>query len=131
MEKATMFNIKKIGKNMMDYCSIIPFNLSRINKNQMRPFFSSTGSEATHELDITTHNLNIEEKLSEKDVKLNLIQKSLLHIFGKVHVGEYKKENWPSAMSFYAFNCKKHGVQISYPNGWKKTLRCPVCYESI
>jgi hypothetical protein len=122
--------IKKIGKNMMDYWSIIPFNLSRINNNQMRPFFSSTGSEATHELDITISNLNIEEKLIEKDFKLNSLQKFLLHIFGKVYIGEYKKENWQSAISFYAFNCKKHGTQISYPNGWKKILRCPDCYEA-
>ncbi len=94
-------------------------------------FSASTDSEASHELDITTSVLNSEQESHEKEIKLNLLEKILLHLFGKVYVGTFKKENWRSAMSFYAFTCKKHGVQVSYPNGWKKTLKCHTCYDTI
>jgi len=126
-----MMTIKRITKNIKDYWSIIPLNLAQINTNQMNNLFTSTDTETTHELDITTSDLDIKQELREKDIKLNLLQKIRLHIFGKVHVGEYKKKAWQSAMPFYAFNCKEHGMQISYPTGWKKILKCQICYESI
>jgi hypothetical protein len=114
---------------MMDYWSIIPLNLSQRILTYMVHYSTSTDSEASHELDITPSVLNSEQEPHEKEIRLNLLQKSLLHIFGKVHVGKYKMENWKSTMSFYAFTCKEHGMQISYLHGWKKILKCNTCYD--
>lgn len=59
--------------------------------------------------------------------ELNVYRKFLLKIFGKVWVGDHAMLGWREALPFYVFNCSAHGLQVSYPTGWKRVLRCAEC----
>jgi len=43
------------------------------------------------------------------------------------YVEHRKMLGWSGFLPFYHFKCDKHGDQISYPQGYKKILRCPQC----
>jgi len=79
-----------------------------------------------HEVD----NINIlKNALNIK--KINSFQKLKIKLFGKTLIGNIKVKGWKIALPFYAFNCKKHGLQISYPTGWRNKLVCPICLFNI
>ena len=60
---------------------------------------------------------------------LNIIQKIKLKIFGYTFIKENKLSGWKNSLPFYALYCDKHGLQISYPIGWKRKLVCPKCLQ--
>ena len=95
-------------------------------------------SQPSENLDIldnfTIINDDIQEEkntLFDEDIikKINLKQKISLKILGKINLGRYKRHGWKSTLPFYLFKCPKHGLQISYPMGWKKLLICSECIK--
>lgn len=73
-------------------------------------------------------------KDSKKELKkeyYTTLQKFLLRISGKIKIGSEKKVGWSSPLPLYAFICHKHGIQITYPNGWRETLICPECISEV
>jgi len=54
-----------------------------------------------------------------KNVSLGLKLKVLL--FGKARVFER------NGLQYYLAKCKKHGYYITYPQGYQRELRCPIC----
>ena len=73
--------------------------------------------------------LILTEQEEEPKFTPNLLQKLKLNIFGKAMVGKYKDENWSGSLPLYIFKCQEHGLQLSYPMGWKKKLICIKCLE--
>ena len=43
------------------------------------------------------------------------------------YVEHRKMPGWSGFLPFYHFKCRKHGDQISYPQGHKEKLICPQC----
>jgi len=60
--------------------------------------------------------------------KLSYIQKVKLSIFGRVHLYDAKSKSTGEKISLYILNCPIHGYQLSYPSGWRKTLKCSECF---
>ena len=60
---------------------------------------------------------------------LNIFQKIKLRMFGYTFIKKNKLEGWRNFIPFYALYCDKHGLQISYPIGWKNKLVCPKCLQ--
>jgi hypothetical protein len=58
---------------------------------------------------------------------LSFFQKIRLRVFGRAYVGRRKEEGWYSALPYYAFRCKKHGMQLGYPVGYSRSLLCLEC----
>jgi hypothetical protein len=79
--------------------------------------------------DITIIESLLEDDYPEDFKELSLLKKIRLRVFGKVFVEEYKAEEWNKSLPIYAFKCPIHGVQMSYPSGWKRVLKCPDCFR--
>lgn len=75
-----------------------------------------------HEVD----NINILKKALHIK-KINSFQKIKIKLFGKTLLGNIQVKGWKTSLPFYAFNCQQHGLQITYPTGWRKKLVCPTC----
>ena len=60
-----------------------------------------------------------------------LSQKIELRLFGCTYLGQRMENGWSSTLPYYAFICKKHGIQYGYPTGFSKTLLCPECIRSL
>jgi hypothetical protein len=54
-----------------------------------------------------------------------------IKITGAHYVGMATRDGWKAPMPFYAFECPKHGIQVSHPHGYGMELRCPVCLEAL
>ena len=61
--------------------------------------------------------------------KMGYWQRLSLKILGITTLGNIRLQVWREPLCFYAFYCSKHGLQVSYPRGWKKELICPQCIE--
>ena len=61
------------------------------------------------------------------DLELTPLQRIHLKLSGKVFIKKIQLKNWTNSLPLYAFNCPVHGLQSTYPMGWKKTLICPKC----
>ena len=61
-------------------------------------------------------------------VKLSYVQKLKLWISGKVHLYDAESKSTGEKISLYIINCPIHGIQLSYPSGWRKTLNCSECF---
>lgn len=69
------------------------------------------------------------QDVSEVEVpELTFFQKFKLRFSGYVFIGFYRLPGWGAALPFYAFKCKEHGLQVSYPHGYDEMLQCKVCY---
>jgi len=56
------------------------------------------------------------------------VKKSWLRVlFDPGYVEHRKFPDWSGFLPFYRWDCSKHGPVVSYPSGYKKTLRCPLC----
>ena len=62
-----------------------------------------------------------------ESIELGFYQMMKLRLFGVVNVGDRMDEGWNSSLPFYAFRCKRHGLQFGYPVGYAKLLLCPEC----
>ena len=60
-------------------------------------------------------------------IKLSFFKKIYLKIFGYVFMHNIQLKNWSNSLPMYAFNCPKHGLQVSYPVGWRNVLVCNKC----
>ena len=54
-------------------------------------------------------------------------QRIKLRLFGFVYVGDRREKGWNTTLPYYAFKCKKHGIQYGYSVGFAKLLLCPEC----
>jgi len=80
--------------------------------------------------DLTVYDLeeqNNDLKNHKKNLKLNIFQYIKIKIFGYVFIKKIRIKGWKNPLSFYAFKCDKHGLQIAHPMGWKNKLICPKC----
>lgn len=62
---------------------------------------------------------------------LNLLQILILGVRGSILIDWISFEGWKGKLPFYIINCPQHGYQLSYPNGFKKTLVCPKCINEF
>ena len=122
--------IKANIKNIIDHGSIIQLNPPLQRKNKMDHIFTASEANTLDEIDITMSDFQNGQEYQKHTVKLNHLQKSILKLIGKVYVGDYQKDGWQESLPLYAFKCKEHGVQISYPTGWKKNLKCSSCFRA-
>ncbi len=60
-------------------------------------------------------------------MRLSLMQKISLALFGRARVGLRTREGWRGSIMHYAIKCPKHGVVVTYPTGFKGVLKCPKC----
>lgn len=60
---------------------------------------------------------------------LNLWQKLVLRITGKVYVGHQQHEGWTGSLPHYILECPVHGRFMTYPQGYSGRLECPVCRD--
>jgi hypothetical protein len=60
---------------------------------------------------------------------LTLRQRIVLKLTGRAYVGHYAKPNWRGKLPFYVVRCKKHGLYVTYPQGYDGNLLCPRCWE--
>jgi len=58
-------------------------------------------------------------------IKLNLLQRIILKLNGRVFVGNRVKPGWSGFLPFYAFKCEEHGLVEDYPYGYEGRLECP------
>ena len=89
------------------------------------------GVEELHRRPGPVAELSGEEEEEEK-LSLTLFQRLILWVNGRVVVGEFQHPGWKGPIKHYAFRCKKnrrHGIQVTWPNGWQRNLQCPECIE--
>ncbi|MHA2052068.1 MAG: hypothetical protein ACXACP_00865 [Candidatus Hodarchaeales archaeon] len=80
-------------------------------------------------IDITSPaDLDFEKKYPDDLTNVTFLKKVRLWLFGKVCVGDFQADGWSRSLPIYAFTCSIHGVQLSYPSGWKRVLKCPLCF---
>ena len=60
-------------------------------------------------------------------VKLNLLQRLSLKLLGYAKIGERKYPGWRGYIPFYVVKCKKHGLYVDYPHGYRQYFNCPRC----
>jgi hypothetical protein len=60
------------------------------------------------------------------DVKLNILQRAWLRLFGCVRVGAKAFER--GSLGLYAVRCGRHGVFLDYPHGWDGYFLCEKCW---
>jgi hypothetical protein len=58
---------------------------------------------------------------------LSFFQLLILMIQGSVLIANLRLEGWRDKIPIYLFKCKKHGYQLSYPQGHMMVIRCPKC----
>ena len=63
-------------------------------------------------------------------VKLNLFQKIILKLQGRVFIENRVRPGWSGPLPFYAFKCDEHGLVVDYPHGYEERLECPKCDSS-
>lgn len=63
--------------------------------------------------------------------ELSLSQRIKLRLTGFVYVGNRIEKGWSDTLPYYAFRCKKHGVQFGYRVGFAKSLLCPECAQAL
>ena len=87
--------------------------------------------EAEPFLDTTTFDDIQREELDIADILNNasFLRKIRLGIFGSTFLQNYQKKEWKNSLPLFAFRCKKHGVQIGYPAGWRGVLLCLPCFQ--
>ena len=59
--------------------------------------------------------------------EFSILDRIRLRLGLPVYVGHRRKPGWRGSLPFYAFNCPKHGVVVSYPHGYGEVLTCPRC----
>ena len=65
------------------------------------------------------------------DYNVSFYQRIKIGIFKNVFINDiYLSEN-NLTISLYAFKCRQHGIQFTYPSGWKKVLLCSECIASL
>lgn len=62
-------------------------------------------------------------------MELTTTQKAKLKIYGRVKIGVIQKPGWKASLPLYAFNCPRHGLQVTYPQGFNDSLDCPECLK--
>ena len=66
---------------------------------------------------------------SSPQMRLDLLQRVKLFLFGYVTVGYRIKPRWSAPIEHYAFKCRKHGIVVDYEHGFAQRLSCPICFE--
>ena len=64
-------------------------------------------------------------------MKLSLPQRIKLGLFGKALLGYFEKSLGEEQVTYYAFKCPIHGIQMDYPHGHDNTLTCPECFKQV
>ena len=64
-------------------------------------------------------------------LKIGLWKKSKIMIFGSTYLHDIRPSKGSNPISYYLFKCPFHGIQKSYPHGWKRYLVCPICMSEI
>ena len=59
----------------------------------------------------------------------SVVERLRLRLGLSVYVGHRWRPGWREPLPFYAFRCPRHGVVLSYPQGYGETLRCPRCWD--
>ncbi len=54
-----------------------------------------------------------------------------LKITGRVYIGDRKHDGWKKALPHYLVHCARHGLYLSYPQGWHDRLDCPECSRTV
>ena len=82
------------------------------------------------EQDISLHEI-LDETLDINKTNLSLIQKIHLKLFNRVLIKKARIHNWTSVLPIYVFKCPSHGLQITYPMGWRNNLVCLKCLSNL
>jgi hypothetical protein len=61
---------------------------------------------------------------------LSFSQKIKLRLNGMIYIGDHREEGWKTSLPYYAFRCKKHGLQLGYRSGYAQLLLCPECIQA-
>jgi hypothetical protein len=90
-------------------------------------------SSAVFEEDVLcfSEKLIMENDLIIKNLKMSLKQRLHLKIFGNFLFKEVQLDDWKNPMSVYVFECPVHGLQTSYPVGWRRKLICLRCLDDL
>ena len=59
---------------------------------------------------------------SSPQMRLDLLQRVKLFLFGYVSVGYRFKPGWSAPIKHYAFRCRKHGLVVDYAHGFAQRL---------
>ena len=80
---------------------------------------------------IFSEQLVMENDLIINNLKMSLKQRLQLKIFGYFIFKEVQLDNWINPMPIYVFKCPIHGLQTSYPVGWRRKLICLRCLGDL
>lgn len=62
-------------------------------------------------------------------MKIGLINRLRIRIFGWVYIEHRRKEWWSGGLPYYMARCKKHGFFEDTPHGYADYLMCPECLK--
>ena len=65
---------------------------------------------------------------SIETLKLSIVQKLILHIGGVISIGIQQPDSYRPT-EFFIRRCRKHGIIVSYPQGYIGKLRCDKCLQ--
>jgi hypothetical protein len=65
---------------------------------------------------------------SIETLKLSIVQRLILHMGGVISIGIQQPDSY-SPTEFFLRRCRKHGIIVSYPQGYLGKLRCDKCLQ--
>jgi len=69
----------------------------------------------------------LDEQGKERTANLSLFQRLQLFIQGYAFHRWKKKEGWKDYLPIYIVKCKRHGLFLDYPHGFRGYFICPKC----
>ena len=112
---------------VIEFIFVYNFRLSTFVFLSASLFCGGSSTDINDHADLSIQDAGSKVQTGPESVELGFIQRMKLRFFGIVNVGDRMDEGWSSSLPFYAFRCKKHGLQIGYPVGHAKLLLCPEC----
>ena len=61
--------------------------------------------------------------------RLTLLQRLRLRLFGHVFYRYMKRPEWRGRLPVYIVRCKRHGLFLDYPHGFRGYFTCPKCFR--
>jgi hypothetical protein len=90
---------------------------------------SKNSSRKTAQLETTRFQQNIYELLERIEIpRLSIGQRLLLRIGGELNIRIQESANH-EPIELFLRRCSKHGVVVTYPQGYDGILRCPKCAQ--
>lgn len=61
--------------------------------------------------------------------KLTLTQRLKLLLLSRAYLMHLKRPGWRKPLPIYIVKCKRHGLYLDYPHGFRGYFVCPRCWE--